>query len=553
MRFSQMILMPVARVAGLHSAVLLKKFLCSHSDTKNIQGALLKELIKAHCDTQFGRDFGLKHVKTYEDFKRAIPVATYDRYMPYINSMLDGDYRAMLPAGQDPLMFSMTSGTTADPKYIPVTPRFLTETKRTWNAFGYNMLRQHLDAWVRPILQVTSLMREKVTSKGIACGAISGLMTATQKKIVRKMYCVPTWIAEIAEPENRFYSVIRHAIEKDVSWTTTANPSTVLKIISAGQQFAPQLIKDIADGTYTMPDGTTPNQYSTSSRRFRPNPRFARHLQACLDKSGKLAPKHYWNLSFLANWTGGTLGLYTNRLREYFPTQPIYDIGLIASEGRFSIPLEANTPAGVAEITSNFLEFMPVDQRESQNPETLRAHEVEIGQEYFLVFSNWTGLLRYNLDDRVRITGFYENTPKFEFLCRGLHTANITGEKITESQVVEAMRRTKKQLGLNIERFTLQGVFHDPAFYELKLESLSPDQSSKTAHLLDQNLAEINIEYASKRQSARLGPIQPIVYTNAEFDQIERDKILKRKGRSEQYKHQYLLTEIIKKPSCNNR
>ena len=58
-----------------------------------------------------------------------------------------------------------------------------------------------------------------------------------------------------------------------------------------------------------------------------------------------------WNVSFLANWTGGTLKLYLPRLAELFDNVPVRDIGLVASEGRFSIPLSDDSPAGVAEVT----------------------------------------------------------------------------------------------------------------------------------------------------------------------------------------------------------
>lgn len=547
MRLPKIILRSIAGIAGAHSAILLRKFLRSHQNTAQVQDQLLSKLVRAHAETEFGRDFGLSSVRTYEDFCKAVPVATYDRYQHYVDRMLDGDTNALLPAGQKPLMFSMTSGTTAKPKYIPVTEQFLAETRRTWNAFGYNMLKQQLDAWVRPILQVTSLMRETDSPTGVPCGAISGLMTATQKKIVRLMYVVPPWVAEVTEPANRFYSIIRSSIAKDVSWITTANPSTVLKIIETAQQYSDLLIRDIADGTFTLPDGSTPPAVKNAVRPYRRNPKLAHKLAEDIRRDGHLRPEHFWNLSFLANWTGGTLRLYVDRLREYFPTQPIYDIGLIASEGRFSVPLRPDTPAGVAEITSNFLEFMPIEERSSQTPQTLRAHELEIGQEYFLVFSNWTGFLRYNLDDRVRVTGFYGQTPEFEFLCRGLHTANITGEKLTEHQVVRGMDLARAQLALNVERFSLQGVFADQPYYKLTLEDLPADIAEKIAASLDRQISNLNMEYASKRQSARLGPIRPCVLQKGEFDRLEREKILKRRGRSEQYKHQYLLTEIIER------
>ena len=92
-----------------------------------------------------------------------------------------------------------------------------------------------------------------------------------------------------------------------------------------------------------------------------------------LERDGELRPTHFWNVAFLTNWTGGTLKLYLRRLRELFGDVPIRDIGLLAREGRFSLPIADHTPAGLAEITGNFLEFIPAEDIESKIPSTLRS------------------------------------------------------------------------------------------------------------------------------------------------------------------------------------
>ena len=271
----------------------------------------------------------------------------------------------------------------------------------------------------------------------------------------------------------------------------------------------------------------------------------ARRIEAAAGRDGALYPRHFWNIRFLTNWTGGTLGLYVPRLRELFGDVPIRDIGLLASEGRFSIPLADGTPAGVAEIVSNFLEFIPAEQRGSDRPDVLRAHELEVGREYFLVVTNWAGLWRYDLDDRVRVTGRLGQSPVFEFLCRGTHTANITGEKITEDQVVEAMRRAAAEVGADVVRFVVQGRFADTPYYQLRLEAPDADTGNRLAAAMDRHLAEINIEYESKRSSERLAPVRHVALEPGSLERAEHENIHARRGRGEQYKHQYLLTDVL--------
>jgi hypothetical protein len=537
-------LRPLAYVAGLHAADQVRRFLAAHERTRQTQDRVLVELLTAHAGTAFARDHGLAAVHTYEEFRRAVPVRAYEALRPYMDRVLAGETAALLPPGRPVLMYSRTSGTTGLPKHIPVTPRFLAEMRRGWNIFGVKTLQDHPAAWLRPILAISASMHEAVSPTGLPCGAISGLLAATQKRIVRRMYVAPPQVSDCChDPHVRYYLLLRCGVGRNVSLITTANPSSTIKLVEAGQANAERLIRDVADGTCTPPGGL-PAELARLLR-FRPNRALARRMADGLARDGVLLPKHFWNVEILCNWTGGTLGLYLRRLKELFGGAAIRDIGLLASEGRFSLPLADGTPAGVAEITANFLEFIPAGDYGRDNPPTLRAHELEVGQEYFLVVTNWAGLWRYSLDDRIRVTGQLGQSPVFEFLCRGLRTASITGEKITEGQVVEAMRRAAADLGAAVDHFTLQGRFAATPYYELCLELTDGWSPAALAEGLDRALADLNIEYDGKRATHRLGPIRPVAVPVGTFDRQEQENIRLRHGRGEQYKHQYLLTQVL--------
>jgi hypothetical protein len=540
---------PLAKLAGWHAGRQLRSWLAMHARTGDVQDRLLQRLMAAHADSAFGREHDFAKIHTLEDFRKAVPLRHYHDFDPWIDRVLAGETSALLPPGQQVLMFSMTSGTTGKPKHIPVTPRFLSAMRRGWNIWGLGVLAQYLEAWVRPILQITSDTCEQRSPTGLPCGAISGLLAQTQKRIVRRFYCTPTWAPKIADPESRYYAILRYGVEQDVAFLTTANPSSTIKLIEAGQTHARRLVEDIRCGTLSLPAGQLPE--GVSPKGLRPNPLLAQHLEFAMGRDGEFRPEHVWQPAFLANWMGGTLKLYMRRLKELFGDLPVHDIGLLASEGRFSIPLEPNSPVGIAEITENILEFIPAEEYGKDQPRTLGPREVEVGGEYFLVFSNWTGLMRYNLDDRVRVTDFYGETPAFEFLCRGVSTASITGEKITESQIVEAMRRARQKHGelSKLDRFEVQGRFPqgnggDP-YYELRLEKPDGLDVTALAATMDRALGELNMEYASKRHTGRLGPIRPVVLPDGTFNQAERENIARRRGRSEQYKHCYLCTDVM--------
>ena len=127
MQVPSVLLKPIARLAGKAANLQLKHFLLAHKKTAEMQDRLLTQVVEAHTDTDFGRDHDLKAVKSYEDFTAAVPLQSYQTIKPYIDKVLQGQSTALIPPDDKVLMFSLTSGTTGQPKHIPVTKRFATD------------------------------------------------------------------------------------------------------------------------------------------------------------------------------------------------------------------------------------------------------------------------------------------------------------------------------------------------------------------------------------------------------------------------------------------
>jgi hypothetical protein len=237
------------------------------------------------------------------------------------------------------------------------------------------------------------------------------------------------------------------------------------------------------------------------------------------------------------------MGLYVPQLSEVFGDVPVRDIGLLASEGRVSIPVEDGTPAGILDVRSTFFEFVPKDCIDQESPPTFRTHEVEVGQEYYVLMTTSSGLYRYDLHDVVRITGFFHETPMVEFLNKGQHISSLSGEKITERQAIEAMEVAARVAGVRVCNFVLAPRWSDPPHYMLHIEQGPQDgRARRLVEAFDEQMGRINIEYASKRHSGRLGAVRLNLLPEnllAEMDQHEAES--KRRG-NEQYKHRYLYS-----------
>lgn len=529
--------------ARLHAQRVLARFLRAANNATRTQSTVLAETIARNAGSTFGRDFGFAHIRSYEDFVRQVPILRYDDLSSYVERVKAGDTQAMFGGGQRVLMFAMSSGTTDAPKYVPVTERFLKEYRRGWNAFGVKALTDHPEAVLRPIVQVTSRMDEERTSAGIPCGAITGILAATQKRIVRKYYVTPMCVAYVADAAARYYTIVRLALAGDVAFMITANPATQLKLARTLETHTEALIRDVRDGTLDASLNVPGSVRAELAPRLRADPRRAAELAAIAERSGRLLPKHCWNLSFLANWTGGTMGLYLQEFPKYFGDVPVRDIGLLASEGRMSVPLADGTPGGVLDVAANFYEFIPATERESSTPTVLRSHELEVGQDYFILLTTSAGFYRYDISDLVRVCDFHGEAPIIEFLNKGAHVSSLTGEKVSEKQAVLAFERASRSIGLSCASFVLAPQWAGPPFYRLHVEAgggCDPTALAALEREMEAQLAAVNTEYASKRSSRRLGPVQVNTVPAGFLADLDARSASRHRQANEQYKHRYL-------------
>jgi hypothetical protein len=517
---------------------------------RDVQEALLRRILAHQADTDFGRRHGFTSIRTVDDFRRQLAVAGYEYFEPYIARVRKGELRALLA---DPCvhMFALTSGTTAARKYIPVTPQYLNDYRRGWNIWGMHIFRYgHPEVKLRPIVQMSSDWDEFRTEADIPCGSVTGLTATMQKRIIRWLYCVPACTAKIKDQAAKYYVALRLSVPRNVSMVVAANPSTLVNLARAGDQEKESLIRDIHDGTLSPRFDVPAAVRAELARRLRRRyPERARELEAIVARTGHLYPRDYWPAEglLLGNWTGGSVGAYLRHFPRYFGDSPVRDVGLIASEGRMTIPFTDGTPAGVLDITSHFFEFVPEAEADSAKPVALSAHEVEEGGRYFIVPTTAFGLYRYDIHDLVRVTGFHNRTPLVEFLSKGSHFANITGEKLSEYHVTKAMADVLRELDLTLTAYSVAPCWDDEQpYYGLFVEREDfggLETAVRLAEVLDRRLEEVNIEYASKRQSRRLGAVRLELLPAGTWQRWDRQRLERSGGTPEQYKHPCLIPD----------
>jgi hypothetical protein len=546
----------VRQIVGIplvrRSRRLARAFLDQTARAEEVQWELLRRRLARHADSQFGRDHHFREIKTPADFRRQVPIRGYDALEPYIERVRSGDVGALFGHGTRVLMFAMTSGTTNRPKTIPVTDESLRDYREGWTIWGILAFDAHpemLREGLRPILQIASDWRESVTPAGIPCGAITGLTAHMQNPLVRFTYCMPAAAARIKDIESKYYVALRCSVYRDLGATIAANPSTVLAIARLGDREKACLIRDLYDGTIDRKWRIDPQIRSALGRRARARcRRAARRLQAIVERSGRLYPRDYWpNLCFLANWTGGTMGAYLRSYPEIFGDRPVRDVGLIASEGRFTIPIEDQTAGGILDIRHHYFEFIPEDQIDHDPPETVEAHELIEGRRYFILPTTAGGLYRYQIFDLVRCTGFHGKAPIIEFLNKGAHISSMTGEKLSEFQVVAAVNSAQARLGIRLHSYLLLPTWDEPPYYSLLVEETDlrgPAPAERLAEEVEGELKRLNLEYENKRSTRRLGPIRVRRIPVGSWSDFQRRRLAQSGGTVEQYKQPHLMPDL---------
>ncbi len=523
----------------------LQRYLADAERARDIQRENLLHRIHQNADTAFGRDHGFSEIRTLEDFRRRVPIAGYEAARPYVDRVIQGETTALFPENTKVVMFATTSGTTDHPKMIPVTEDFYRQYKAGWQYWGTGVYRDYPHLLQMKSLQFSSHWNVTQTPSGAPCGNISGLAAETRPFYIGSLFVLPACVIQITEHLAKHYTALRLSLACDrVGKIVTANPSTLVEVAKFADTMKETLIRDIHDGTLTG-DQPIPDAIRQQLRsRLRPNPRRARQLQQIVDRTGHLYPKDAWpDLTLLAVWTGGSVGLYLNQLPEYYGDAAIRDHGLSASEGRMTVPLQNGSPSGMLDYSSHHFEFIPESERDSTSPNVLEAWELTEGENYFIVLTTASGLYRYDIHDLVRCDGFCGQTPMLSFLNKGKNFCSFTGEKLSEHQVMQAMQQTLQSINAPSCTFTLAPTLGERPRYHLVLDDSSlPNLCERIGQELQNQLAQVSCEYADKCASGRIEPIQVTRVPAGTWERLRASKTSKR-GNFEEYKHPCLTND----------
>jgi hypothetical protein len=505
--------------------VLFKETLHLSLNVRKSQLQLLKQILQDQKKTAFGQDHQFDTIKTLEDFRKKIPLRSYDELKPYIDRHLAGEENVLT---HDPIIqYATTSGTTGEMKFIPITERLIKESHQgPSRLLVYTILKEYPKAYTGKIFALVSPADEGQTENGDIYGSTSGMLIQNLGGSFAKKYIVPYKLLSIQDYASKYFVYLYLSMIDNVTFLSTANPSTILLLAKKANEYKDELFEAIEYGKMPSWLKLSKQQRKILHSKTKKRPDLAKRLRHLSKKhpEGKLMPNHYWpELALICCWRGGNCSSVLSKLHHWYGDTPIKELGYLASEIRGSINISDKIPGGVLTAQEHFFEFVSVDEIDDNNPRFLLADELELGKEYYIYFTNKAGLYRYHINDIVRVSGFLNQLPSIEFVQKGRGVTNITGEKLYEQQLVQAVEQAEL-IHQCKTTFFIAYANVEKAQYELLVEF---DQRIKTKEQIyflqtvESQLQKLNIEYRSKRQSLRLKPLRMLVLGSNSYEKLK--------------------------------
>lgn len=471
------------------------------SPMKSQEDFLLK-LLQDNKDTEFGKRYNFETIDSIQEYCKRVPVSKYDDYSADIERMAIKGEKNVLSAY--PINhFSKSSGTMGNPKYIPYSDVMAAKSSPYTLPYIFAMLDKHgLLSPRKSINLVESVLT--ILPSGLTYGAYSGKAIQDSKSMFEKLNTPPVEVIIPKGKMNIRYLQSFYALkDKDLGLGMCAFYSYYLEVLRFIEKNWEMLADDIENGTFNESIEIPEDQREILEKKLKPDSKRATEIREIFNSPVQpIVPKLWPNFKALIGVGTASFRTYTEKLKTYFgPTVHFYMLGLAASEGIFSVPINIDLGEAVLVADSIFFEFLPEGSDDLSEIYTL--DKLEVGKNYELIITNLSGFYRYRMRDIIRVEGMYKNTPTIEFCYRADETVNLVGEKTTEYALREVVRKSSEECGIETVDYCMYpNADSEPVRYEFLVEPTSylPDNFDSNAlrEAIDRNLAIANPSMGDK-------------------------------------------------------
>ncbi|RRQ47403.1 GH3 auxin-responsive promoter family protein [Chryseobacterium sp. SC28] len=418
------------------------------------EGLLFSQLFNAE-ETEYGMKYGFSSISNYRDFRKKVPVVSYEDFEPYIERARQGQKDVFWPGVIK--QFAKSSGTTnAKSKYIPITAESLEDCH-------YKAGKDLISMYVNNHPE-SELFQHKNLRLGGSAEMYKDFNTKFGDLSAILIENLPFWVEIINTPckktslmtewESKMKAIIREAKNEDVG-SLTGVPSWMMVL-----------------------------------------------LQRTLQETGKASISELWpNLEVFFHG-GISFKPYKNQYKEIIGKDIHYYEIYNASEGFFAIQDQLGSDEMLLMLDYGvFYEFIPMDQYFEGSRDAIPIQDVEINKDYALVVSTNGGLWRYLIGDTVKFTSV--NPYRIKISGRTKHYINAFGEELMIDNVESALKIACEQLDAEISDYTGAPVFmtnQSTGCHEWIFEfTKEPASLEEFAKVFDRSLKTLNSDYEAKR------------------------------------------------------
>lgn len=420
------------------------------------QFAVWQDLLTAGQHTEFGRLHQFSKIQSLADYKRTVPIHAYEDLKKFVDRMMQGEENVLW--NTPVLWFAKSSGTTSDrSKFIPVSDESLKE----------NHYRASKD--VLSFYYASHPDSDLLTGKGLVIGGSHQINQLNEDVQYGDL-------SAVILQNSPFWS----------SWIRT--PDLSIALMDEWEQKIEALAQSTIHENVTSMMGV-PTWLIVLLKRI-------------LEITGKKNIKEVWPSLELYMHGGVSFVPYKEQFQKLIGAPINYLEMYNASEGFFAAQDEIGTEGMLLMCDHGiFYEFLPAEDFEKPNAQTLQLAEVELQKNYAPVITTNGGLWRYLIGDTIQFTSL--KPFRIKVSGRIKHYINAFGEELIIDNADQAIAAACNITGARVKDYTAAPIYFSEsgngAHEWLIAFDNPPEQLEQFTTELDAALQQVNSDYEAKR------------------------------------------------------
>lgn len=450
-------------------------FKANASSVKKVQQSLLDDVLKSH-----------PYLKNKDQFFSS-PIKNYSEQMKILSEV-----------GYKTKRYQPTSGSGDREKLIPYSVGFIKELNRGLNPWLFDLGLKHPTLLTGKHYWSLSWLPTHYREKNWQLDDFE-LLPNWKKNLTRVMMAVPHEVSQARTLKASQFATLAYLIaERNLTFLSVWSPTFLLKLLELLEEWRDPLEATLRSGQWAL--------YSQDLS----------FIKAPRSKIRVGSPHELWpRLSVISSWDSSTSSSWAQKLKEKFPDAAFQGKGLWATEGVVTIPFEGKF---LLSYLSHYYEFL-----ELKSGDLLSAWDLKEGMEVQPVITAGNGFTRYNLKDRLQVTGFYGKIPALQFLERE-QTYDMVGEKLDAhcfAELYEALKEKFPNLRW-VVAFAVKSTETKP-FYHFVFEG-SEEEGLVRSELLE--LLDQRFHYHLATELGQLAPLQVTIApgTFARYEEFQLKK-----------------------------